>query len=267
MDRRTFTQSVAAGCLAAAAGSLAAQDEKPKQEWGDLTVTFLYDGEPPLPKLIAIEGRPPAAVKLPLLDQSLVVDRETSGIANVIVWLRTDPKAAPPAIHPDQEALAKEPVKLKFQDFQFEPRMTLIRTKQPLEIENADPVTHIFKAALFKDPIALPVPEGGAAKATFLRPETRPMPLSGAPFAWLDGYIFVRSDPYMAVSDSQGKLTIKQLPVGVHTFVLWHELCGWLINIQHDGKSEALAQGRLTVEIKPGENDLGKIICKPDWRR
>jgi hypothetical protein len=71
----------------------------------------------------------------------------------------------------------------------------------------------------------------------------------------------------MAVSTSQGKLQIKNLPVGKHTFVLWHELPGWVKEFKRDGKVEKTNNGKLTINIKPGDNDLGEIFIKPERRR
>lgn len=54
MLRRTFTQSLAASCLAAA-GTLTAQElELESEDWGNLSLTFALDGEREEPKAFAV---------------------------------------------------------------------------------------------------------------------------------------------------------------------------------------------------------------------
>ena len=78
MDRRTFTQSLAVGCLAAAGASLDAQEDKEKQEWGNLSVTFVYDGEvpegaiaPPAGVMNKSSGRPASPERISRFESSV----------------------------------------------------------------------------------------------------------------------------------------------------------------------------------------------------
>lgn len=86
-------------------------------------------------------------------------------------------------------------------------------------------------------------------------------------YSWMSGYLLVLDHPYMAVSDKQGKLQIKNLPVGTHTFVLFHELTGFIREAKRKGEVQEFKFGRLTVDIKPGDNDLGEFVIKPEKKR
>jgi hypothetical protein len=267
MNRRKFTQFLAAGCLAVAGGSLAAQDEKEKQEWGNLSVTFAYDGEVPAGAIAPPAPLPPGVV-LPIADRSLLVDGLTQGIANIVVWLFFAKDAKPPTVHPSFAELVAEPVKLQFKDRDLAPRIVVVSPEQTLLIENADPIAYAPKGDLFANPpFAFPLAAGATAKLAFEKPESRPMPLSCTIRGWIAGYLVLRPNPYVAVSNRTGKLTIPNLPVGTHTFVLWHERAGYIVQGKRDGKDEQWKQGKLTVDIKPGDNDLGVISCKPEKRR
>ena len=239
-----------------------------KQEWGDLSVTFLHDGEAPKPKRIEFLDGPPAGVKEPVFDQSILVDEKTRGIANVVVWIRQMPggdEVLP--FRPSYDRRAQEPVKVTCQNCQFEPRVLFVRTGQTMQIENADPIGHNPKADLFENgAMGELMPPNVTFSKTFRREEFRPRPMSCNIYSWMDGWIMIRNDPYVGISDSAGKLAIKNLPVGKRTFVLWHELSGYIVRGKRGGKDEEWKTGMLTVDIKPGDNDLGEIVFKPERR-
>ena len=79
----------------------------------------------------------------------------------------------------------------------------------------------------------------------------------------MTGWLLVRANPYMTVSDENGRFEIEKLPVGKHTFQLWHERIGWLREIQI-GMHKTDERGRLTVTVEPGENDLHFAELAPE---
>jgi hypothetical protein len=74
---------------------------------------------------------------------------------------------------------------------------------------------------------------------------------------WMNAYLVVRENPYFAISDKDGKIEIKNLPVGEHTFVVWSNKL--LSSVTVDGKATTWARGRVKVNIKTGDNSLGKV--------
>jgi hypothetical protein len=63
----------------------------------------------------------------------------------------------------------------------------------------------------------------------------------------------------MAVSDEDGRLEVKNLPVGAWTFQFWHERSGYVSELKIDGRSRTWRRGRSEIEIKPGGNDMGEV--------
>jgi hypothetical protein len=112
MDRRTFATALVAGCFAATSEPLFGQAIN--QEWGNLSATFLYEGEPPIPKVALPVVPLLPGMKLPLMDQSLVVDPATNGIANVAMYLHLPP-GDKPAIHPHYRG-GQKLVRMDFRD-------------------------------------------------------------------------------------------------------------------------------------------------------
>ena len=43
---------------------------------------------------------------------------------------------------------------------------------------------------------------------------------------WMKGYTVVHTNPYVAVSDAQGKIALDEIPPGEHPYVAWHEQLG-----------------------------------------
>jgi hypothetical protein len=92
----------------------------------------------------------------------------------------------------------------------------------------------------------------------------RPVKLECDIHAWMSAYLLVRDNPYFAVTDKDGKFSIKNLPVGEHTFIAWHPT-GYLVDVTVDGKATKWqigerSKGRVKVAIKAGANSLGKKI-------
>ena len=79
---------------------------------------------------------------------------------------------------------------------------------------------------------------------------------------WMSAYLFVRDDPYAAVSDEDGALRIDKLPVGKWSFKVWREM-GYIKEASLGGKEAAWPRGTAEFEIHPGRNDIGEIKLSP----
>jgi hypothetical protein len=265
LSRRTFHAALAGLVLASNQGLQPEDkdDEAAKLKWGDFSATFLYDGEPPKPQELRVD-KDVEAFKLPLLDRSLQVDAKTKGVANVVVWLHVAAGQKPP-IHASYAELAKQEVLLENRNGQIEPHVTILWTEQTLLMKNADRVGHNQIGNLFANSaLGELAPVGSSIKRNLRKQETRPFPLSCNIHPWEQGWLLVRDNPHMAVSDAQGKLTIKNLPVGELQLVFWHEKVGFLTEWKRDGKLEKVPRGRLGIAIKPGENKFGELVIKPE---
>ncbi len=78
----------------------------------------------------------------------------------------------------------------------------------------------------------------------------------------MSGFVLLRSNPYMAKTDQDGRFTIKNLPVGQHVFRLWHERGTYLRDIKI-GSLKTDSKGRLTVTIRKGSNELKETPLAP----
>jgi hypothetical protein len=254
--------AVAIVCGIALVCGIAPATSRAAEEWGDLALRLVYDGEPPMPRELKIDRD--KAVCKELFDESLLVSAENKGIANVLVWIfRAEGEAAFP-VHPDYEKNIKAEVPLTIKGCRYEPHVTLVRAPQVLVIHNQDPIGHNVKTDLLANTSFNVIFRGDAIQHfAFDAAEKLPARLADSIHPWMNGWLLVRDDRYMAASDASGKLVLKNLPAGRWTFRLWHERAGFLRSFTRDGKQVDWPQEGLALDIKAGTNDLGDVLVKP----
>jgi WD40 repeat protein len=118
-------------------------------KWGHLRGQFLYDGEPPKPRMLKVDcDREAFGESVP--DESLLVNPKNRGVANIVVYIL--PKSGEKlAVHPSYEKTAKNRVTLAFHKGRFEPRILLMRTGQTMCQENRDNVPAIARIAFWEN--------------------------------------------------------------------------------------------------------------------
>ena len=235
-------------------------------EWGDLSGQIIFDGPVPVPEKAKITSDKEVCCQHDIVNEGLLVDPKSKGVRNVIIVLnqsRTDKREVP--IHESYDALKEQPVKMDNNACRFAPHVSLIWTEQKVVIGNSDPIGHNVNltsndSESFNDT----VPSGGTIEKTFAKPKRMPVPISCSIHPWMKGWVMIRDNPYMAVTDKDGRFEIKNLPAGKWQFMFWQEMAGYVAEVKRDGKAEAWRRGTIEVEIQPGKNDLGKIVVAPE---
>lgn len=234
-------------------------------EWGDLVLSFKYDGKAPPAKAANVNKDVEVCGKHMVKDEELLVNADNGGLSNVVVWLYLEKGAKKPAIHESYSEDEKAEVNFDNEKCRFEPHIRVVRTSQTLLIGNKDTIGHNTNiAASANPPSNTLVPANGKLKQNMKSEERLPAPVSCNIHPWMKGYLVVKDTPYVGVSDQDGKLVIKNLPAGKHTFVAWHEKAGYLSKVTLDGKAASWSKGRFDVTVKAGENDMGEAKVKPD---
>lgn len=261
--RRLLILSFLAGCLLV----LSLRNPAKAADWGHLSGQVVFDGPAPVQKLLDINKDVEFCMLTPPRDESVVVHPKNGGLANVAIWLevKTD---SPLAIHPSYDALALREVRAINKSCRFEPRITVLWTKQQLVLVNDDDVPHNMLANLsFNDPFNIILSGKDSSKAPPLRRTERlPREISCSIHSWMRGQLILKDHPYVAVTDADGKFSIAQLPAGERSFVFWHEQVGFLNDVTIGGKASKLekaAKGNRVFTINNGPNDLGQIRIAP----
>ena len=212
-------------------------------QWGDLKITFKADKPVPRKEADGVAAANCGVAKVLLED--VVVNPKNLGLANVVVFLNEDS----PKVHDDYKKAAQQKVTLDNVDCRFEPHVTALWTKQTLVIGNKDKIGHNSKVDAFDNTAINPlIPPGGTHTASFPNSELVPMAVTCNIHRWMKGYIVVKDHPYVAVSDENGVVVLKNLPAGKLDFRVWHET-GY-IKAEIDGKMTKKGRFSLTIPSK-----------------
>ncbi len=219
----------------------------PKAQTGTLTGRFRYMGRPPEPKAIDVNKDAGLLGQYKIVDQSMVIS-DDRGLANVIVWVRNKDIPAPSA-----EKLA--PVTIEFKEGQFFPHVLAFQAPREVTCAVHESLAVDFNYQGAQSLFNMLCPPHDEVSQQ-VKPELSPARLIDNVHPWAKAWVLPLAHPYGAVSDKNGYFKIENLPTGKWEFQVWHEQTGFL-------RTKDWPKGRFTLEIKPGENDLGEIKLPP----
>lgn len=215
-------------------------------EYGTINGKFILKGDVPDPKVLIKKGDANvkdaaicAAQDLP--SQELVIDEKTKGIQHIFIYMRKAPD-----VHPDLKTSDKKVVKFDQKNCRFDPHTLFVRTDQEVNVISSDGVahnTHTFPLRNEQQNFLLAPNDQTGRNLKHRFGEFLPMQVKCDIHPWMKAYWLVLDHPYAAITDKQGNFTIEKLPVGEHTFRVWHERSGW-VNRSYK------------VNVKPGEQTL-----------
>lgn len=229
--------------------------------WGDLKVRFRFDGTPPTAAAIVANKDPEYCGKFDLHDESLVVNPAGGGIKNVIAYLYLGRDAGKIPLHDSYIAQAQKTVSVDNVKCRFEPHVSLLWTPQSMEVSNSDSVGHNTNfTAIENAGINILIPANSKTNVAFPKEERIPISVACNIHPWMKGFVLIRDNPYFAVSDDNGDLSIKNLPEGEWTIQFWHEKSGYVRTGKRDGAPVDWKSGRASVVIENGKTaDLGTM--------
>jgi hypothetical protein len=234
-----------------------------RAEAADLTGRFVFGGPVPAPMKLNIDKDVEAFGNLGLVDETLAVAPD-GGIANVVIWVRTEGVAVPA----DVEAAVPKKVEYDNKGGRFVPRILPVWVgKQTLVIKNTDPVSHNSNLQPpGNEPINPLLTPNTSVDYNFAMKTLLPTPVGCNIHPWMKGFIVPRDNPYCAVSGTDGKFTIKGLPTGTELeFQVWQEKAGYLLAkpewtyVDEAGRKR---DGRFKLTFT-GNVDLGEIKVDP----
>ena len=215
-------------------------------QWGTLKGQILLDGDVPTIKPLVAKGDSAArdaavcaAQDVP--DEKLVVDPQTKGIANVVVYLAKKPEKVAPGL----EKSATPTVTFDQKGCKFLPHVMVVRTDQQVVVLSDDSVAHNTHTTFLKNRndnfLVAPNDRTGVTLKPLTIVEKVPQKVVCDIHNWMKAYWVIVDHPYAAVTNEKGEFVIPDLPVGKHEFIVWQEEAGYL-------------EKKYTVTIKAGEN-------------
>lgn len=230
-------------------------------ETGDLKIRFEYGGAPPKSDAIDVNKDKEFCGKHPLMDESLIVNEDNKGLKNVVVYVYTGRGGS----DLDKVEPANNTHTLANNQCRFEPHIVVAQVGDTLKITNPDPVGHNANLGFFNNKAQnFTIPAGQEKSVELEKDEPAPIPVDCNIHPWMKSFVVVLDHPFAAVSDENGDLVIKGLPVGTTlVFRAFHE-AGSIQEVTINGKKEPWKRSRFEVEIKAGMNDLGTAVVDPD---
>jgi hypothetical protein len=233
-------------------------------QWGDLKIKFVVDGAAPklpLPDVTKDKEVCTDGGKRKVPNEEFVVGKD-GGLKDVIVFLVSE-KGKAVKVHPSYEASAKDTVKIDNHQCQFVPHVALVRVGQTFVVGNSDPTGHNSQFNFpenkkAENPLIAAKGEYTIKADELTKSEKRAQQISCAIHPWMSGFVLVQDHPYMATSDEDGVLEIKNIPTGKHSFQFFQQNVGY---VPSNGKLKT-TKGKAEIDIKAGTNDLGVVKVK-----
>ena len=184
---------------------------------GSITGVIKFDGTPPAPKRIDMSGDAVCAGSPgeKTTDDVVVTDGK---LANVLVYV-TGGKLADYSF-----PVPSDPVVLDQQGCRYHPRILGMQTGQALKVTNSDDTNHNIHPTPAKnaDWNQSQAPKGAPFEKKFANAEIL-IPVKCNQHNWMKAHIGVLDHPFFAVTAKDGTFTIKNVPTGQYTVVVWHE--------------------------------------------
>ena len=188
---------------------------------GSITGIVQLDGKPPRMKVINMAAEPKCAQEhsSPAMTQE-VVPEGNGTLQNVVVYLQGDfshYKLGEP----------QTPAIIDQKGCMYNPHVLALRTGQPLQVINSDPVTHnIHPVPKDNREWNQSQPPGAAPIVQSFAREEVAIPVKCNVHPWMKAYIAVLNNPYFQVTGKDGSFDLKNVPPGTYKVVAWQELYG-----------------------------------------
>ena len=188
---------------------------------GSITGTVQLESKPPRMKVINMTAEPKCAQghSSPVLTQE-VVPGENGTLQSVVVYLQGD-------FSQYKFGEPQTPATIDQKGCMYNPHVLALRSGQPLEVINSDPVTHnIHPVPKDNREWNQSQPPGAAPIVQSFAREEVTIPVKCNVHPWMKAYIAVLNNPYFQVTGKDGSFDLKNVPPGTYKVVAWHEFYG-----------------------------------------
>ena len=188
---------------------------------GTITGAAVYDGKVPNLKPLAVAAEPMCAKKHPTVPNEALVLGAGNAMANVVVRVVGGLPAGKSYPAPTT------PVTMDQVGCQYVPHVIGLMVGQPFKVLNNDGVLHnVHALPKVNKPFNMAMPPTRKEATESFAKEEGMFVVKCDVHPWMQSYIGVFSHPFFAVTGSDGKFTIANLPAGTYEVEAWHEKLG-----------------------------------------
>ena len=188
---------------------------------GTITGAAVYEGKVPNLKPLAVAAEPMCAKKHPTVPNEALVLGAGNAMANVVV--RVVGGLAAGKSYPAPTT----PVTMDQVGCQYVPHVIGLMVGQPFKVLNSDGVLHnVHALPKVNKPFNMAMPPTRKEATESFAKEEGMFVVKCDVHPWMQSYIGVFSHPFFAVTGSDGKFTIANLPAGTYEVEAWHEKLG-----------------------------------------
>jgi hypothetical protein len=187
---------------------------------GDINGVVSFDGTAPKNEGIKMNADPVCVKENPTPQEQETYMVSDGKLANVFVYVKDGLQ---------DYSFDTPTTKYEFdqKNCRYHPHVFGVMVNQPVEIVNSDPTLHNIHAlpkgnAEFNN--GQPI-QGMKMEHKFTAREVM-VPFKCDVHGWMNAYVGVLDHPYFAVTDKDGKFSLKGLPPGTYTIEAWHEKAG-----------------------------------------
>jgi len=120
----------------------------------------------------------------------------------------------------------KEPFLIDQKGCQYSPHAMIVPLGSKVEISNSDPILHnvhgtqagegVFNYAQSKQGLRQEINLGNSKPGVITL-------TCEAGHPWMNAFVYLAKDPFVALTDASGQFVIKDVPPGTYTIKMWHE--------------------------------------------
>jgi len=222
-------------------------------ETGSITGTVIWEGDLPKPgSPIAVKETEIKGCQhndeggIDTADRSLLIDKKSKGVANVVFFLEID------GVDP---VVPEEPFVFDQDGCRFNPHVVVVPVGASVSYKNSDETNHnIHTYSRKTTPVNRNVAAGDSLPQTLEKAENFEVKCDIHP--WMKGYIVVTDASMAQLSSGTGTFTFTDVPVGKYKLSWWHEKLG-------KGKTQEIeikagAATPLEVKVKEGKSGGGR---------
>ena len=231
--------------------------------WATLKGQFVYEGNPPAMKPYDVNKEPEFCTengKVPL-QETLLVDDQSKGIKNVLIFLRDASR-----VH-DSALPKKDSIVFDQKHCVFLTHVIGTTVGQTVNIKNSDQTGHNTNIIGTGDNPTIPA--GGMVAHPVQKDATTPFLVKCGIHPWMTAYMLQWKNGYFAVTDKDGKFEIPNVPAGEPLeFQVWHESGaapgnGLKGETPGDADIKWTDRGRINVTLKENQPKEIKVTVAP----